>query len=723
MPAFVTWTAGKIGVLSKFVTPEIMGGKGYGLAQMCAKGYPVPPGFTITTEVCRAYWAKPEKVLDAIREDLSEAMGWLEDVMGYQPLVSVRSGAKVSMPGMMDTVLNVGLTSKNAGRWYKRLGGATYGDSRRRLLQMYGGIVLGVPKGEIDACIRRAVKAAKADDISQLNATKLLGLSQRLENLYVDFGKPMPNDPEEQILGAVRAVFDSWHSDRARHYRKINKIPDELGTAVNVQTMVFGNAGPDCGTGVLFTGNPATGEAGMVGEFMINAQGEDVVAGTHTPMTLIENELLGLGWEGMSPEHHEAFDAGLAFLWQVGLDLHESRGDMQDIEFTIEYGKLWLLQTRDAKRSGVAAINMVRTKYEKGELGAEAAAKAISFEQFAAAQRPVLDEQATVKLLGFHKGSGIGASVGAVVGRSALTLEHITAIKSQGHPAIYLAEETTPDDIACIIAADGIITSRGGFTSHAAVVARGLEKPCVVGCSDLEMTGALMVGHTMPALGGQGLPISTWMTLCASTGKVWLGKGVTLDAGAWVRTFVGTLAGAKGMRLRDEKPLSGAHHLVAAPAIAAGLLREWLGTLHKANVKDVIIDLRLPLEWVDGDAVDEAFLRLTGDVPAIQQTAIVDALCDYTGEGVKLYVPWLSTRADLVKRIEAAKYDLLPVAQTLAEAMEGGGKVVLGPALLQAIGSPTAQKAVVAMLASAGVEASEGLDSVTLGEAAASLLG
>lgn len=740
MNPFVTWSSGVIagaetpdGKLPEGLTPDLLGGKGFGLAAMCAKGYPVPPGFTITTDVCRAYWKKPEPVLDAIREDLAEAMGWLTDTLGYEPLVSVRSGARISMPGMMDTVLNVGLTSKNAARWWKKLGGQTYGDSRRRLLQMYGAIVLSIPKNEIDAVIRKACRDGKVDDVSKLSGTKLLGLSQRLENMYAEYKRPMPNDPEAQIIGAVQAVFDSWHSERAIAYRKAHKIPDDIGTAVNVQTMVFGNAGPDCGTGVLFTGNPATGESGIVGEFLVNAQGEDVVAGTHQPLPFVDKGA-GITFPGMESKAGEIVGvlngtgenvlklmAALGDLRKLAYEIEADRGDMQDIEFTVEYGKLWLLQTRNAKRSGVAAINMVRAKYEKGELDAAGAAKAISFSQFAAAQKPILDEANTQKLLGKPSGQGIGASVGAVVGRAAMSLDEINAIKGQGHPAIYVADETTPDDIACILAADGIITARGGFTSHAAVVARSLEKPCVVGCDELDMHGAsLKAGHTMPALGSMGLPVGTWLTLDASTGKVWMGKGATLDAGAWVRAFVSELATGAGMVLRDEHPIPGGH-VVAAPAIASGGLREWLSGFYKLGLKDVLIDLRLPAEWANEN--DREFMTLTGDVPERQMELVVDALCEFTGEGVRLYIPWLHTRADLVKRVEAAKYAVLPIAQTLAEAMAGSGKVVLASSLLQAIGEGAAKEAVITMLAQNGVEASAGLDSVTLGEAAATLLG
>ena len=480
----------------------LLGGKGANLADMCRLGLPIPPGFTITTEVCDLY-NRNNKVWPAgLEEELENQLKTLEEQMGKKLgdpsdplLVSVRSGAAVSMPGMMDTVLNLGLNDQSV-EGLARLSGDRFAfDSYRRFIQMFGDVVLGVEHHLFEEILeaRKKAKGVKNDldlDVADLKAV----VAGYKELVAKETGSPFPADPREQLRKAINAVFGSWSNARAIKYRELNNISGLKGTAVNVQVMAYGNMGDDCATGVAFTRDPSTGEKVFYGEYLINAQGEDVVAGIRTPqeITLKKSRLWaeenGIPEEERAsryPSLEEYMPAVYQELVEIYQKLEKHYRDMQDMEFTIERGKLFMLQTRNGKRTGFAAIKIAADMVGEGLITKEEAVRRVSPEQLDQLLHPNIDPKAQYTVLA----KGLPASPGAAVGQIVFTAERAEEEAKKGKKVILVRKETSPEDIGGMDAAQGILTATGGMTSHAAVVARGMGKCCVAGCSDLQIAG------------------------------------------------------------------------------------------------------------------------------------------------------------------------------------------------------------------------------------------
>nr|WP_309061875.1 pyruvate, phosphate dikinase [Streptomyces sp.] len=490
---------------------DLLGGKGANLAEMTNLGLPVPPGFTITTEACKVYLESGEEPA-ALRDEVSAHLAALEEKMGKKLgqadnplLVSVRSGAKFSMPGMMDTVLNIGLSDKSVQGLAKQAGDDRFAwDSYRRLIQMFGKTVLGVD-GELFEDALEAAKAAKKVTVdTELEAADLKKLVTKFKKIVkTEAGRDFPQDPREQMDLAIKAVFDSWNGDRAKLYRRQERIPHDLGTAVNVCSMVFGNLGPDSGTGVAFTRDPASGHQGVYGDYLQNAQGEDVVAGIRNTVPLAELEQID----------KKSYDQ----LMQIMETLENHYKDLCDIEFTIERGQLWMLQTRVGKRTAGAAFRIATQLVDQGLIDEAEALTRVNGAQLAQLMFPRFDESAKVEQVG----RGIAASPGAAVGKA--VFDSYTAVKwsRSGEKVILIRRETNPDDLDGMIAAEGILTSRGGKTSHAAVVARGMGKTCVCGAEELEVDTKR---RRMTVPGGHVVEEGDLISIDGSSGKVYLGE-------------------------------------------------------------------------------------------------------------------------------------------------------------------------------------------------------
>ncbi len=498
---------------------EVLGGKGAGLHEMTRLGVPVPPGFTISTAVCTHFYEHDGAWPEGLEQEVARAMARLEAIMGRRfgdggnpLLVSVRSGARESMPGMMDTVLNLGLNDDTVAGMIERTGNPRFVyDSYRRFVQMYGDVVLGMKPDKAEAhdvfetLLERKKQACGVTDDTALAAEDLQDLvDQFKEEIRRQCGVPFPEDPREQLWGAIGAVFGSWNNDRAAAYRKMYGIPDDWGTAVNVQTMVFGNMGETSGTGVAFTRDPATGERRFYGEFLMNAQGEDVVAGIRTPQPI--GELAGV--------QRKAYRE----LQRIAKVLEAHYRDMQDLEFTIEDGRLWLLQTRTGKRTGFAAVRIAVDMADAKLITRDEALQRIEPEHLNQVLRPVFDQAAKEKAQASGKvlGRGLPAGPGAATGRIVFHAADAEARRARGEDVILCRVETSPEDIRGIEAAQGILTARGGMTSHAALVARQLGTVCVVGCDALAVD--YRAGEAR--LGGAVLKEGDWLSLDGSTGEV-----------------------------------------------------------------------------------------------------------------------------------------------------------------------------------------------------------
>ncbi|GAB4420107.1 MAG: pyruvate, phosphate dikinase [Bacteroidia bacterium] len=525
---------------------ELLGGKGANLAEMSALGIPVPPGFTITTEACNHYYQQgKDYVISLLRGQVEAGVRAVEAIMGRtfgdasDPLLlSVRSGARVSMPGMMDTVLNLGLNDEAVEGMTASTGNARAAwDSYRRFVQMYGDVVMGlkpVNKEDLDPfeVIIDEVKEERGVPLdTDLSVEDLQFLVRRFRDaIYEHTGKQFPTDPWEQLWGAVTAVFDSWMNNRAIAYRKLNNIPEDWGTAVNVQVMVFGNMGNDSATGVAFTRDPATGENIFVGEYLINAQGEDVVAGTRTPQQItLEGSLRWAELAGVSeaerkdsyPSLEETMPAVYHELNEIQQKLEDHFREMQDLEFTIERGKLWLLQTRTGKRTGAAMVRIAVEMVREGMIDARQALLRVEPTKIDELLHPVFDKKALKDGLNIAK--GLPASPGAATGRIVFFAEDAVAWAEQGEAVVLVRMETSPEDIQGMAAAKGILTTRGGMTSHAAVVARGMGKCCVSGA------GSLHVDYKARTLtnGTTTLHEGDWLSINGSDGHVFAGKITT----------------------------------------------------------------------------------------------------------------------------------------------------------------------------------------------------
>ncbi len=499
---------------------ETLGGKGYGLVQMTSMGVPVPPGFVISTAVCAKY-SKTGKYPAGLEAEVEAHLSRLEKVTGKvfgdgdNPLlVSVRSGAPASMPGMMDTILNLGLTHEAKAGFGHAAGERFARDCRRRLISMYGDVVLKVPKNKFEDAIAAARKRAGVATDAELSAQDLRALSTKYLEIIRKQGKRFPEDPRKQLWGAIGAVFQSWDNERARAYRKLNHIPESWGTAVTVQAMVFGNLGDDCATGVAFTRNPATGERSLYGEFLPNAQGEDVVAGIRTPHPISAT--------GRGDSLEETMPSVYGRLLRVRQALEKNFRDMQDIEFTIESGRLYILQTRNGKRTGFAAVKIACDLVDEKRISKKEALTRVDPEQLSQLLAPVfpLAEKEEAVAEGRLLARGLPAGPGAACGRAAFSAERAVEMAQRGDPVILVRAETSPEDILGMAASKGILTSRGGMTSHAAVVARGMGKCCVVGCGELTIDSR----YARLMSRGQTVSEGDFLSVDGTTGEVLSGK-------------------------------------------------------------------------------------------------------------------------------------------------------------------------------------------------------
>ena len=507
---------------------NLLGGKGANLAEMATIGLPVPPGFTITTAVCNYYYDHDRSYPEALAGEVKAALQVIEAETGAtfadpaNPLLlSVRSGARASMPGMMDTVLNLGLNDETAEGLAAMTGDDRFAyDSYRRFIQMYADVVMDVDHGLFEDCLEDLKISLGIIEDTALNGTQLRGLVDEYKQIVQDeLGIAFPQDPHEQLWGAVGAVFTSWMNARAKTYRRLNNIPAEWGTAVNVQAMVFGNRGDDCATGVAFTRDPSTGENMFYGEFLINAQGEDVVAGIRTPLPLTEQARIKAGEDGPSME--AAMPEVFKQLDDVRHKLEAHYTDMQDLEFTIQQNKLYMLQTRNGKRTAEAAMKIAVDMAAEGLISKEEALLRIEPESLDQLLHPTLDPNAEKHLLA----RGLPASPGAASGEICLTADKAEALAHAGKSVILVRVETSPEDIHGMHAAAGILTARGGMTSHAAVVARGMGRACVSGAGDIRIDNA--TGSVM--MGGQTLSEGDWITIDGSAGEVYSGAVATID--------------------------------------------------------------------------------------------------------------------------------------------------------------------------------------------------
>ncbi len=498
---------------------ELLGGKGANLAEMTNIGLPVPQGFTVTTEACTQYYEDGRKINDEIQAEIMQNITKMEEICGKKfgdkenpLLVSVRSGARASMPGMMDTILNLGLNEVVVETMAEKTGNARWAwDCYRRFIQMYSDVVMEVGKKYFEQLIDEMKEAKGVTQDVELTAEDLKVLAGQFKEEYKSkIGKDFPDDPKEQLMGAVEAVFRSWDNPRANVYRRDNDIPYSWGTAVNVQMMAFGNMGDDCGTGVAFTRDPATGEKGLMGEFLVNAQGEDVVAGVRTPMPIAQ----------MAEKFPEAFNE----FKQVCATLEDHYRDMQDMEFTVENKKLYMLQTRNGKRTAKAALKIACDLVDEGMIDKKKAVAMIDPRNLDTLLHPQFDTKALKAAT--PAGRGLGASPGAACGKVVFTAEDAEAWNARGEKVILVRLETSPEDITGMKASQGILTVRGGMTSHAAVVARGMGTCCVSGCGDIVMDEE----NKKFTLAGKTYTEGDFISIDGSTGNIYDGIIPTVDA-------------------------------------------------------------------------------------------------------------------------------------------------------------------------------------------------
>lgn len=507
---------------------DLLGGKGSNLAEMCNLGLPVPPGFTVTTEVCTEFYKNDCNYPAGMEDQVAAALKQIEDVIGAKfgdtknpLLVSVRSGARVSMPGMMDTVLNLGLNDETVAGLAEQSGNERFAwDSYRRFIQMYSDVVLGVEHYFFEEMIEDMKSEAGVELDTDLTVENLQQLVERFKAKVEDeLGKPFPSDPHEQLWGGIGAVFNSWMSGRAITYRQIHEISDDWGTAVNIQSMVFGNMGQDSATGVAFTRNPSTGVKEFYGEYLINAQGEDVVAGIRTPQS-ITKAAREAGGE-VDPSMEEALPEVYNELVEVYKKLESHYRDMQDIEFTVQRGKLWMLQTRSGKRTAEASLKIAVDMVEEKLIDRDEAINRIDPQSLDQLLHPSLDPKAPKTVVA----KGLPASPGAASGKIVFTAEEAVDAKARGEKVVLVRIETSPEDISGMHAAEGILTARGGMTSHAAVVARGMGKPCVSGA------GTVKIDYKAKTftVGGKTFGVDDIITINGANGEVMSGEVATIQ--------------------------------------------------------------------------------------------------------------------------------------------------------------------------------------------------
>ena len=591
---------------------ELLGGKGANLAEMTSLGLPVPQGFTVSTEACTQYYEDGRKINDDIQAEIMEYIDKMEEITGKKfgdkenpLLVSVRSGARASMPGMMDTILNLGLNEEVVEVMATKSGNARWAyDCYRRFIQMYSDVVMEVGKKYFEQLIDEMKEDRGVTQDVELTADDLKELAEQFKAEYKSkIGKDFPSDPREQLMGAVEAVFRSWDNPRANVYRRDNDIPYSWGTAVNVQAMAFGNMGDDCGTGVAFTRDPATGDKGLMGEFLVNAQGEDVVAGVRTPMPIAQ----------MADKFPEAF----AEFTKVCAILEDHYRDMQDMEFTVEAGKLYMLQTRNGKRTAKAALKIACDLVDEGMIDAKKAVAMIDPRNLDTLLHPQFDAKALKAAT--PAGKGLGASPGAACGKVVFTAEDAVEWNERGEKVVLVRLETSPEDITGMKAAQGILTVRGGMTSHAAVVARGMGTCCVSGCGEIKMDEE----NKKFELAGKVYNEGDYISIDGSTGNIYDGIIPTVDAEiagefgrimAWadefrtlkVRTNADTPADAKKARELGAEGIGlcrTEHMFFEADRIAA--FREMI-CADTVEEREAALDKILPYQQGDFEALYEA---------------------------------------------------------------------------------------------------------------------
>ncbi len=518
---------------------DLLGGKGANLAEMTNLGLPVPPGFIITTDACR-HFLEQGSVPDGLDEEVGTHLAALEQAMGKRLgdpgdplLVSVRSGGKFSMPGMMDTVLNIGISDESVHGLAKQSGSERFAwDAYRRLIQMFGKTVLGIDGEEFERAHDAAKKAKGTTSDLDLNADDLRGMTEAFKDIVKEqTGREFPGDPREQMDLAIRAVFESWNSPRAILYRRQERIPADLGTAVNVVAMVFGNLGMDSGTGVAFTRDPGSGQQGLYGDYLQNAQGEDVVAGIRNTVPLQDLERID----------KKSYDE----LIQIMATLENHYRDLCDIEFTVERGKLWMLQTRVGKRTAAAAFRIATQLVDQGLIDMDEAVSRVTGAQLAQLMFPRFDASASTNKIT----TGVSASPGAAVGHAVFDSTRAAELAAKGENVILVRRETNPDDLNGMIAARGILTSRGGKTSHAAVVARGMGKTCVCGAEALDVD---IANRKFTAPGGVTVSEGDVLSLDGTSGDVYLGE-VPVTASPVVEYFEGGIRPRCGRRRRPDQ--------------------------------------------------------------------------------------------------------------------------------------------------------------------------
>ena len=548
---------------------NLLGGKGANLAEMNKVGLPVPPGFTVTTDVCTYYYANNNTYPADLKDQVKAAVAGVEAIMGKKfadpenPLLfSVRSGARISMPGMMDTVLNLGLNDESVKGLAKVSGNERFAyDSYRRFIQMFSDVVLGADLDEYEGALEAMKKAKGYKSDTDMTTEDLKELVNEYKEIGKKLGKVVPQDPWEQLWLGIGAVFGSWNAARAITYRKLNNIPGDWGTACNVQTMVFGNAGDDSATGVCFSRDPATGENRYYGEYLINAQGEDVVAGIRTPQPM--------GSEGKGNSLEELWPDLYQQLVDVRNALEAHYKDMQDMEFTIEHKKLWMLQCRNGKRTAAAAVRMAVEMVNEGLLTKEEAIMRVGADQLDQLLHPMLDPKANKKVIA----TGLPASPGAAVGRAVFCAEDAEKWAAKGEKVILIRNETSPEDIGGMHASQGVITARGGMTSHAAVVARGMGTPCVSGSTDITIDYKT---KTMSTKSGVVIKEGDWVSLDGAKGQIIEGEIPTVSASMTGNfgTFMGWVDEIRTMSVRaNAETPTDAKQALAFGAEGIGLAR------------------------------------------------------------------------------------------------------------------------------------------------------
>ena len=578
---------------------DVLGGKGANLAEMSSLGMPVPPGFTIPCSASVDYNSGPLggefALMQQVTELVKSGITYLVGGAGKSPLMSVRSGARVSMPGMMDTILNVGLCTSTLDYWTDKLGAVAALDSYRRLIQMYSSVALGVDLKLFEDALEAMRQDAGVKTDSELNEDQLSRLVKRYLKIVSDHGLTFPDTPFDQVMGAIVAVFKSWNNPRAVEYRKINKIPQEWGTAVTVQSMVFGNLNDKSATGVVFTRDPSTGANVVTGEFLVNAQGEDVVAGIRTPEPITKMS----GW------NPKAYQELLAVLGK----LEDHYKDMQDVEFTVEDGKLYMLQTRNGKRSAMAAFQVAYDLANEGQITKEVAASRVTKAQLFSVMQDSIDP----KFKGAADFTGIAAGGGIVKGVATFTSENAVNCKTA---CILATPETDPDDIAGMNASVGILTATGGLTSHAAVVARGMNKTCVVGATSLSFSG----GKSAYVNGKPAFVEGDMLTIDGATGRVWVKTQVPLIAGGASPIVRAVISWGQATTLADRIELS--------PLMSSSAIAEAVSASTSASVYIDTVTLEGSDRFVEHNSV---MVRLAAVGDALTTSKATEVVVDLSG--------------------------------------------------------------------------------------------